>query len=142
MRFKDYFSLKQILFALLLFALLIPIAIWDSDTQVKVNFHADDVSIISDRYTMSIPYDIVASAQLVPLSDPGEKVEGGEGFDNDIIRTGIWTNDTWGEYTVLADLDTSNCILVRLKDDRAFVFSCKDDETTAKHFETLQTYLS
>lgn len=132
--------LRQMYFVLVLFALLIPVALWDSDTQVKVSFDAQNVYIKSDEYNMSIGYDEIASAELVPLAEPGQELE--DTVDNDIIRTGKWNNDTWGEYYINADLDASDCIAATLKDGRIFVFSRKNNETTAEDFAALQSHLA
>jgi len=132
--------LKQLFFVLALFAVLIPIAIWDSDTQVKVSFSDTQVTARSDKYTLMIPYEDIALAELAPMAEPGEKVQ--DGFDNDILRCGVWTNETWGEYTICADRDTASCVLVTLKDGRVFVFSQKDDSTTEQLYETLLTRIS
>ena len=143
MKFWKSFSkaavLKQLFFVLALFAVLIPIAIWDSNTQISTEFGADNVSIRSDKYTITIPYSDIAAAELTDLAEPGEKMT--EGFDNDIIRVGLWKNDVWGEYYINADLDTTNCILVTLNDGRKFVFSKKDDRATEKMYTQLLTYL-
>ena len=141
MKFRDYFSLKQILFALLLFALLIPIAMWDSETQIKVSFDETSVYVNSDRLGMTIGYDLIQSAELAPMGDPGEKAEA-DAFDNGIIRTGLWTNDAWGEYNICADLDTGVCVVAHLHDGRIFVFSQKDDATTEEVFNTLLSHLA
>ena len=140
MRFKDYFSIKHMLFAVVLFAVLIPFAIRDSNNQVKVYFDDTSVSTRSNKYSMSIRYDEIERIELVALADPGEKVS--DGYDDDILRAGMWNNETWGEYHITADLDTSNCVVIHLKDGRIFVFSSKNDETTAEHFATLQSHLS
>lgn len=132
--------LRQFVFSLVIIALLIPMAIWDSNTQVKVNFYDEDMLIKSDRYKMSVRYDQIISAELDALGDPGEKVL--DGFDNDIVRTGTWHNDAWGEYSVNADPDTSNCVVLTLTDGRIFVFSIKDDDTTEEHYRTLLSHLS
>ena len=131
--------LRQFLFVLALFALLIPTAIWDSGTQVKATFNTDSLRVKSDRYTMTVSYDLIQTARLDELGDPGEKVL--DGFDNDIVRTGTWHNNAWGEYSVNADPDTSICVVMELTDGRTFVFSCKDDEKTAEIYQTLLTYL-
>ena len=131
--------LKQFIFVLVIFAILFPIAMWDSDTQVKVKFSNEDMQIKSDRYTMTVRYDMIESAALDSLGDPGEKVL--DGFDNDIIRTGTWRNDVWGEYSVNADPDTSLCVKMTLTDGRIFVFSCKDDVKTEELYKTLATIL-
>lgn len=144
MKFWKSFSkkavLRQLFFVLTLFTILIPIAIWDSNTQVKVTFDSTELYIDSDKYSMAVPYDIISSTELVTLPEAGEKVA--DGFDDDIIRTGVWTNSVWGEYYIVADLDVSNCIVLHLNDERIFVFSCKNEEKTAEYFNTLQTYLA
>lgn len=132
--------LRQFVFSLVIIALLIPMAIWDSNTQVKVNFYDEDMLIKSDRYKMSVRYDQIANAELTELAEPGEKVK--DGFDNDIVRTGTWTNEAWGEYSINADPDTNTCVKLTLTDGRIFVFSSKDDEKTAELYDTLIPNLS
>lgn len=143
MKFWKSFSkkavLRQFFFVLALFALLIPIALWDSGTQVKVRFYEDEVDVKSDRYTMIVRYDLIESAELTELAEPGEKVQ--DGFDNDIVITGTWKNDVWGEYSINADPDTSVCVKMTLTDGRIFVFSCKDDAKTEELYKTLMTHL-
>ena len=143
MKFWKSFSkkavLRQFFFVLALFALLIPIALWDSGTQVKVRFYEDEVNVKSDRYTMVVRYDLIESAELTELAEPGEKVQ--DGFDNDIVVTGTWRNDVWGEYSINADPDTSVCVKMTLTDGRIFVFSCKDDVTTEDLYKTLMMHL-
>ena len=131
--------LRQLLFVVALFVLLIPMALLDSGTQVKVNFYDDSVNVKSDKYAMSIQYADIASAELVELAEAGEKVA--DAFDDKIIRTGTWHNDTWGEYIIVADLDTTNCIKLSLNDGRILVFSRKNDKSTAEDFVELQTFL-
>ena len=143
MKFWKSFSkkavIRQFFFVLALFALLIPIALWDSGTQVKVRFYEDEVNVKSDRYTMTVRYDQIAGAALEDLADPGEKIL--DGFDNDIVVTGTWRNEAWGEYSINADPDTSNCVVMTLTDGRIFVFSCKNDEKTEELYNTLLSYL-
>ena len=144
MKFWQSFSKKQIkkqlFFGIALFALMIPLAIRDSNTQVKVNFDDAAISIRSDRYNMSVRYDQIAYAELAELVDPGEKVE--DAYDDNVLRVGAWYNDTWGEYYITADPDTDNCVVMHLDDGRIFVFSCKNDDKTAKLYEELLTYLN
>ena len=140
MKFKDYFSLKHMLFAIALFAILIPFAIRDSNNQVKVSFDDTSIYTTSNKYTMTIRYDQIANAELTDLAEAGEKVQ--DGYDDDILRAGMWKNDTWGEYHITADLDATNCVVMTLTDGRLFVFSRKDNDTTAELFETLQSHLN
>ena len=140
MVFTKKAALRQFLFVLLLFALLIPTAIWDSNAQVKVQFNADIVNVKCDKFRMSVPYADISSAELVPLAEAGDPMD--NAFDNDIFRSGSWTNDAWGEYIIIADLDTTTCIKLDLQDGRTFLFSRKSDKATAEDFEVLQTYLT
>lgn len=140
MKFKDYFSIKHMLFAVALFAILIPFAIRDSNNQVKVSFDDTSVYTSSNKYSLTVSYDQIDSVELAVLPEAGEKVE--DGYDDDILRAGKWINDTWGEYYITADLDTSNCVVMHLTDGRVFVFSSKNDETTAEHYQTLLTHLN
>ena len=130
---------RQFFFGLFLFAVMIPLAILDSNTQVKVSFNDISVFIKSDKYTMEIPYDIIESANLEDLAEPGERVQ--NSYDNDVLRAGIWENDTWGQYHIAADLDADKCIVAHLTDGRTFVFNSKNDEKTETIFAELQTYL-
>ena len=128
MRFRDYFSLKHILFAIVLMGLMVLLAINQSANTVKVYFENTEVQVISAKYSLAIPYDIIQSAELVDLPFEGERVV--HAYDDDTLRAGVWNNETWGEYHIVADLDAKNCIAVRLNDGRLFVFSHKDNATT------------
>ena len=140
MRFRDYFSVKQILFSAAIVALMIIFAFIQSDNLVKVHFEDSSVQVISSRYSMDIPYADIASAELTDLADAGEEVANSR--DDDTIRTGCWSNSVWGEYHIVADLDPTNCIVVHHKDGRIFVFNRKDNAETAKLYETLLSQLS
>ena len=140
MRLRDLFAPRHIIFAVLIFVLLIPIAIRDSNNQVKVSFDGDNIYTTSNKYSLTIPYADIAQAELVDLAEAGEKVQ--DGYDDDILRAGIWKNDTWGEYHITADLDADNCILITLKDGRLFVLSRKDNATTEEIYHTLLGKLS
>lgn len=137
--FRSHAVIKQLLFVLVLFALLIPVAIWDSNSQVKVRFGSDTVSVKCDRYSMSILYADIASAELTELVEPGEPIA--DCRDDDIILCGVWSNEPWGEYTVVADPDATSCIKLHLKDGRILVFSRKNNNSTAEDFAELQGFL-
>lgn len=140
MKFRDYFSKKQFFFALFIFIILIPIALLQSANLVKVSFSADRINVTSSKYNIVVRYEEIASAELAELSEAGEKVK--DGYDDDLIRYGVWKNDVWGEYTICADLDATQCVVLHLTDGRIFVFSRKDNAETAKLYDTLQTYLA
>ncbi len=131
--------LKQFLFVLALFAILIPVAIWDSNTQVKVSYSSDAMSVRSDHYSLTIPYDIIEDVVITDLAELGEEVA--DGWEDDIVRTGNWRNDTWGEYFIVADMDADNCVLITLNDGRLFVVSQKNNTATEEVYNTLLSKL-
>lgn len=143
MKFWKQFSkqavLRQLFFALLIFALIIPFALWDSFTQIKASFGEVSVTVKSDKYSLDIQYADIASAELTVLAEAGEKVA--DGYDNDIIRCGLWKNDAWGEYYINADLDATDCILIHTTDGKTFVFNGANNQKTAALYDTLQTHL-
>jgi hypothetical protein len=139
MKFRDYFSLKHILFAVVLMAIMLFFAIRQSNNTVKVYFEDTNVQVTSSKYSMTIQYADILSAELVPVEAAGEKIA--DTYDDDILRAGTWRNAVWGEYSICADLDTTNCIVLTIDGGRTLVFSRKNDETTAEIFQTLQTYL-
>ena len=140
MKFRDYFSVKHILFAVGLMAVMLFFAMRQSDNVVKVYFEDTNVQVTSSKYSMSIQYADIRSAELTDLAEGGERIA--DAFDDDILRAGVWRNDTWGEYIICADLDTTNCIVVTINDGRTMVFSRKNDATNAELYQTLQTHLS
>ena len=137
--FRSHAVIKQLLFVLVLFALLIPTAIWDSNSQVKVRFGSDMVSVKCDRYNMSIHYADIADVELTELAEAGTPLM--DCRDDNIIRCGVWNNETWGEYIIVADADATNCVKLELNDGRILVFNRKNNEATEKDFVELQSFL-
>ena len=139
MKFKDYFSLRQIVFAIFVVALVLVFALIASARTVEVELQDSKIYIESSKYLLSVSYDEIEKATLEPLAQPGEKLE--HGFDDDILRAGKWKNETWGEYHICADLDTKNCVVLHLKDGRKFVFNLKNDQTTEEIYQQLLVIL-
>ena len=139
MKFRDYFSVKHILFAIGVVALMLVFATCQSNNTVKVYFEDTNVQVISSKYSLTIQYADIVSAELADLAEAGEEIR--DSYDDEILRAGTWRNAVWGEYSICADLDTTNCIVLTIDGGRTLVFSRKNDETTAEIFQTLQTYL-
>lgn len=140
MKFRDIFSLKYILFALLIVVVMIPCLIIQSNNTVKINLEETQVYIRSSRYQMLIDYEIISSLELVPMPEAGEELSD-DSFDDGVVRYGEWKNDTWGPYTVCADLDVDNCIVAHLNDGRLFVFNRKNTTETESIYQQLLTKL-
>lgn len=137
-KFWQVVSKPYFFFGLAIFAIVIVISLIQSTMLVKVDFGADAVDISSSKYSMNIPYDMVDSIELTAMPDRGEEVDG---FDDLTLRTGQWANDEWGSYYVCANLNVTDCIVVRLTDGRIFVFSYKSNDATAEVYETFQSHL-
>lgn len=136
MKFRDFFSVKHLLFALFIFAVMIPFAILQGNNTVKVTLAETQVQVKAPKYQMQIDYSFIESLELVPLADPGEKMNE-ESYDDDIMRFGLWKNETWGEYTVCADPDVDTCIVAYLEDGRVFVFNRKNNEETENIYQQI-----
>lgn len=126
-KFWKLVSRKDLVFGILLFAVVIGMTVYETNHKVAVDFSDTAVDIRTSKYSMSIPYDLVESIELVELPDAGQVIDG---TDDMAARTGLWENETWGEYYVCADLNSPTCIVAHLKDGRIFVFSRRNEEET------------
>lgn len=140
MKFRDYFSPKQMIFSACVVALMLLFAVRQSNNVVRVTFYDNSIFIKATRYTMDIPYEEIESAELTALAEAGEEVV--DTFDDDTVRVGVWNNQEWGDYHACIDPDTSNCVVIRHDDGRIFVFSCKNDTKTEKLYSELLTRLN
>ena len=132
-KFWKLVSRKDLIFGILLFAVVIGMGFLDANNKIEVTFQEDAVDVASKRYAMNIPYDMIKAVELTEAADPGTVIEG---FDDKSIRTGEWENEAWGQYVVCAVPEIS-MIMVTLEDGRVFVFNKLDDETTKQLYETL-----
>ena len=136
-KFFDVVSKKDLIFGVTVLILALLISFKPSN-KVRFSFGADAVDINTTKYSMNIPYDMIASADLLLKPDMGTKTTG---FTDDIIATGAWKNEAWGEYTACLEVATDNCIVIGLTDGRTFVVSRRDNEETQRVFEEFQTHL-
>ena len=137
-KFWKLVSKKDLVFITLIFAAVIVFSFVETQNKVKVTFNEASVDVVSAKYSMNIPYEMIDYAQLEALPEAGHVVSG---RDDMTIRYGTWANDRFGEYYICADLAAENCIVVHLKDGRFFLFSRLRAEKTSTLFDTLQTYL-
>lgn len=137
-KFWKLVSKRDLIFGSIIFVLVIVLTFFESANKVTVKFGEEAVDIKAPKYSMNIPYEMVASVELVEIPDRGETEDG---RDDMVTRTGLWNNEAWGEYYACLDLQTTNCIVVHLNDGRIFVFSRRSNDETAAVFETFQTYL-
>lgn len=136
-KFWQLVSKRHLIFISCIFLIVIVLSLLEPLTKITVEFNDASVYINSTRYYMSVEYEKIAYVELVQMPDRGEVVNGS---DDMTIRTGIWTNDTWGEYTVCAIPHASNCIVMHLTDGRIFVFNARSDDYTAELYHELLTH--
>ena len=138
-KLKYLFRWRDLAFTVLLFALILTVAFCRAEDMIQVNFGEDALDVMTNRYSMNIPYEMIESVAIGTL-DKDDKIIEGKG---DIaLRTGHCTNKDWGEYYGVIDLQTSKCVLIHLNDGRLFVFSHKSDEKVQQDYETLLSYLN
>ena len=130
-------SKKDFIFGLIVFALAILISLKPSN-KVRVQFDETSVDVVTTKYSMNIPYDMVDAVSLVDKPELGTQIDG---YNDNIVAYGIWNNDTWGEYTACIEGATDNCIVIDLIDGRIFVISRRDNEETQRVYEEFQTYI-
>jgi len=136
-KFWQVVSKKDLIFGLIILALTILISLKPSN-KVRVQFEDTSVDIVTTKYSMNIPYDMVASIALVDKPDLGDQIDG---YNDNIVAYGLWENDAWGEYTACIEIATDNCITIDLTDGRLFVISRRDNEETTRVFEELQMHI-
>ena len=138
-KLKYLFKWRDVAFTALIFFIILTLAFCMGETMMDVTFNDDSVDIVTSRYTMNIPYDMVDSVELGQINKYDEVIKGKADI---AVRTGQWISETWGEYSACLDMQTSKCIMVHLNDGRLFVFSHKNDEKVQQDFDTLQSYLN
>ncbi len=137
-KFWQLVSRKDLVFGIVLFVLVIGYGAFESYNKVKVDFGEESVDVVSSKYIMNIPYDMVEGIELVDMPDAGEIIDG---RDDMSLRYGTWENEAWGKYVVCADLSAGNAVVVHLDDGRTYVFSRRSNEVTQEIYHTFQTHL-
>ena len=138
-KLKQLFSLKDLLFTLLLFTIIIAMAFCKGENLLDVTVGEDAVDLSMSRYSMNIPYDMIESLEVADVCKDDKIVNG---VADIAIRTGQWSNADWGEYSACVDLQTSKCVVARLNDGRIFVFSYKSDAKTVELYESILAHLN
>ena len=138
-KLKYLFKWRDLAFTLLLFALILTVAFCKAEDMIQVNFGEEALDVVTNRYSLNIPYDMVESVEIGDLDKDDEIVQG----KGDIaLRTGHCVNKEWGEYYGIMDLQTKTCVVIRLNDGRIFAFSHQSDEKVQQDCEMLLSYLN
>ena len=138
-KLKYLFRWRDVLFAVFLVGLAMLFAFCSAENMIDITFGDEAVDIVTAKYTMNIPYEMIESVEVGTYSKEDEQVTGRSDM---ALRTGVWKNETWGEYHGCIDLQTDTCVLVHLKDGRLFVFSHESDEKVISDAQTLKSHLN
>ena len=138
-KLKYLFKWRDLAFTVLLFALIITVAFCRAEDMIRVNFGEEALDVVTNRYSLNIPYDMVDRVEIGDLDKNDEIIQG----KGDIaLRTGHCTNKEWGEYYGIMDLQTKTCVVIRLNDGRVFAFSHQSDEKVQQDYETLLRHVN
>ena len=138
-KLKYLFKWRDLAFTVLLFALILTVAFCRAEGMIQVTFGKEALDVVTNRYSMNVPYEMIESVEIGVLDKDDEIIEG----KGDIaLLTGHCMNKEWGEYYGIIDRQTDKCVLVYLNDGRLFVFSHQSDEKVQSDFEALQNYLN
>ena len=138
-KLKYLFKWRDLAFTALLFALILTVAFCRAEDMIQVNFGEDALDVVTNRYSMNIPYDMIESVEIGQIDNDDQLLEG----KGDIaLRTGHCKNKDWGEYYGILDLQTKTCVVIHLNDGRIFVFSQKSDDQVRLDAETIQSHLN
>ena len=138
-KLKYLFRWRDLLFAAFLIGIAMLFAFCGAANMIEVTYGDTAVDIVTSKYTMNIPYEMIESVEIAAVSEDDEQINGRSDM---ALRTGVWKNEAWGEYHACIDLQTSKCVLIRLNDGRIFVFSHQSDEKVQQDYETLLSHLN
>ena len=138
-KFLNTYVGRYLIFGLCLFVVVIGVSMVEAHFRIDVAMTDTEITIHSNRYNLRVEYDLIASAELVEMQDRGDAIDG---KDETSIRYGNWTNVTWGDYTVLAIPNATNCVVMHLTDGRTFVFNARSNDYTTELFQELQDHLN
>lgn len=133
-KLKYLFKWRDLAFTVLLFGLILGIAFCRGQNLVEVTFGEQAVDVVSAKFSMNIPYDMIESVQLAEVCEDDKIVNARADM---ALRTGQWSSAVWGEYSACVDMQTNVCVLVHLYDGRYFAFSSKSDAFTRQACDTL-----
>ena len=138
--FSDGKRTVRILLTILLIAVL-AIAFWGKDSkQVSLEFREDDMILSApeeDAFRVTIAYKDVSSMELLTELVPGVCLSG---TDSDIHKTGRWSNEAYGDYTLCISPGIPACIVLDTADG-IVVFNYESSDTTIQLFDALTEHI-
>ncbi len=103
-KLKYLFRWRDVIFAVFLMGIMMIFAFCNAENMMDVTFGETAVDVVSKRYTMNIPYDMVESVEIGEINQDDQIIKG----KGDIaMRVGLSTHEHWAEYYASLDLHTS-----------------------------------
>ncbi len=132
-RLKNFLILCAVLAAFTLLTML------RGDFSVTPRFEETGLTVIGPkRFSYTVPYDQIASVELVTLDDAGTMLSGGESRS---FYWGSWENEAWGRYTLCASRKFDTAILVTARDGGRLVFNYEGEDTTVSMLQMFSDML-
>lgn len=112
----------------------------NGEQKVAVTVEADGLSFkTASGYTSELKWEDISSLELKENLSYGTLVEG---TDNSKEKSGIWTNDLFGEYELIANARVTNSIVCVTDSGRVLVFNFESVESTASLLAAIQDKLA
>lgn len=123
---------KHFIFPLLLVAAVLIYSLSGNSIGIQLDFGEDTLTVSAMDQDWPIPYNSIASLELVTLPDLGTMTEGTE---KRTLQCGTWQNETWGEYSLCVDPRIIQGLVITQNDGSVFLLNYESDESTAALWE-------
>lgn len=109
------------------------------EQKVAVTVEADGLSFQTESgYTSELKWDDISAIELREELSYGTLVEG---TDNSKEKSGIWNNEAFGEYELIANAKVASCIVCFTESGRILVFNYESEESTSSLLTAIQEKL-
>lgn len=132
--------LKYLLYAAIFIAAFYLVTLLFGDFRMSVRFGKDDALTLTGprKTSVTVPYADIESIELITLTDPGEKIDGGS---SRLYYWGTWKNSMYGEYKLFVSKKSPAAILVRTTAGGIIIFNQDDKVTTENTYQMFRELL-
>lgn len=132
--------LKYLLYAAIFIAAFYLVTLLFGDFRTSVRFGKDDALTLTGprKTSATVPYADIESIELITLTDPGEKIDGGSSRS---YYWGTWKNSMYGEYKLFVSKKSPAAILVRTTAGGIIIFNQDDKVTTENTYQMFRELL-
>lgn len=115
--------------------ILILAKVMNGSSVTSVTVEENGLSFAAESgYTSSLKWDEVKSVEMRDALDYGTLVDGS---DTSKEKSGLWTNDEFGEYELFVSPKISTCIVCTLQTDRVIVINYESEESTDSFYQAI-----